>query len=79
MFFNTLFDENASCHFAIGRAFPGCIKNGDKMNREQLAKAGLNDSLEHVDFMVGTPDLSIVATTEKGEQIEIFKDGNWVI
>ncbi|MBR2968179.1 MAG: aminopeptidase [Clostridia bacterium] len=79
LFFNTLFDENASCHFAIGRAFPGCIKNGDKMNREQLAKAGLNDSLEHVDFMVGTPDLSIVATTEKGEQIEIFKDGNWVI
>ena len=49
------------------------------MTREQLVKAGLNDSLEHVDFMVGTPDLSIVATTEKGEQIEIFKDGNWVI
>lgn len=79
LFYNTLFDENASCHFAIGRAFPGCIKGGDKMSKEQLAKAGLNDSLEHVDFMIGTEDLSITATTEKGEEIEIFKNGDWVI
>ncbi len=79
LFYNTLFDENASCHFAIGRAFPGCIKGGDKMTREQQEKAGLNNSLEHVDFMVGTRDLSIVATTEKGEEIVIFKDGDWAI
>lgn len=79
LFYNTLFDENASCHFAVGRAFPSCIKGGDKMTKEQLFKAGLNDSIEHVDFMVGTPDLSIVATTEKGEEIEIFRDGDWVI
>ncbi|MCH5163601.1 MAG: aminopeptidase [Clostridiales bacterium] len=79
LFYNTLFDENASCHFAIGRAFPGCIKGGDKLTREQQVELGLNDSLEHVDFMVGTPDLSIVATTEKGEEIVIFKDGDWAI
>lgn len=79
LFYNTLFDENASCHFAIGRGFPSCVKNGNKMSIEEQIKAGINDSLEHVDFMVGTKDLSIVATTQKGEEIEIFKDGDWMI
>lgn len=79
LFYNTLFDENASCHFAIGRAFPSCIEGGDKMSREEQVKAGLNDSIEHVDFMVGTPDLSITATTESGEEIVIFRDGDWAI
>lgn len=79
LFYNTLFDENASCHFAIGRAFPSCIKGGDKLTREKQVEKGLNDSIEHVDFMVGTPDLSIVATTETGEEIVIFKDGDWAI
>ncbi len=79
LFYNTLFDENASCHFALGRAFPSCIKGGDKMSREEQVKAGLNDSIEHVDFMIGTPDLSIVATTESGEEIVIFRDGDWAI
>ncbi len=79
LFYNTLFDENASCHFAVGRAFPSCIKGGEKMSKEKQLAAGLNDSFEHVDFMVGTPDLSIEATTEKGEKIVIFKDGNWAI
>ncbi len=79
LFYNTLFDENASCHFAIGRGFPSCLKGSEKMSKEKQLEAGLNDSIEHVDFMVGTPDLSIVATTEKGEEIQIFKDGNWTI
>lgn len=79
LFYNTLFDENASCHFAVGRAFPSCIKGGENMSKEQQLKAGLNDSIEHVDFMVGTPDLKITATTESGEKIVIFKDGDWAI
>ncbi len=79
LFYNTLFDENASCHFAVGRAFPSCIKGGENMSREEQVKAGLNDSIEHVDFMVGTPDLKITATTESGEKIVIFKDGDWAI
>jgi aminopeptidase len=79
LFYETLFDENASCHFAIGRAFPACLENGANMTKAELAEAGLNDSLQHVDFMVGTADLSITATTESGEVIDIFVNGNWVI
>lgn len=79
LFYETLFDENASCHFAIGRAFPTCIEGGDGMTREQLETAGLNYSLQHVDFMVGTADLEITATCEDGRVIPVFKCGNWVI
>ena len=79
LFYETLFDENASCHFALGRAFPTCLKGGEDMSDEELSAAGLNNSLEHVDFMVGTKDLSIVAATEDGREIEIFRNGNWVI
>lgn len=78
LFYETLFDENASCHFAIGRAFPTCLEGGDKLTREEQEKVGLNNSLQHVDFMVGTSDLDITATTEDGRVIEIFKNGNWV-
>ena len=79
LFYETLFDENASCHFAIGRAFPTCLKGGENMTKEELSAAGLNDSLQHVDFMVGTSDLDITATTEDGKEIAIFRNGNWVI
>ncbi|MCL2821733.1 MAG: aminopeptidase [Firmicutes bacterium] len=78
LFFNTLFDENASCHLAIGRGFAGCIEGGGNMKKEELDRAGINDSLEHVDFMIGTADLNAVATLEDGKQMVIFKDGNWV-
>ena len=77
LFYNTLFDENASCHLAIGRGFSECIENGLEMNKEQLFEKGINDSLTHVDFMIGTKDLSIVATLENGEEFIIFKDGNF--
>lgn len=77
LFYNTLFDENASCHFAIGEAYPTCLKDGNTMTKEQLEKLGVNDSLEHVDFMIGTSDLSIIGVTEDGREIEIFKDGNF--
>lgn len=79
VFFNTLFDENASCHLAFGKAYPTCIENGENMTDEELAKAGVNNSLTHEDFMIGSKDLSIVGTTNDGEEIQIFKDGEWAI
>jgi len=78
LFYNTLFDENASCHLAIGRSFAGCVKNGTNMSKEQLKAAGMNDSIEHVDFMIGTADLSVVATKHDGSELVIFENGDWV-
>lgn len=79
IFFNTLYDENASCHFAIGKAYSVCIENGANMDEDQLKENGVNDSLTHVDFMVGTNDLSIIGTTYDGKEIEVFKNGDWAI
>ena len=79
LFYNTLFDENASCHFALGSAYVSCVKGASEMSREEQDKAGINYSAEHVDFMVGTADLDIVAYTKDGEKVQIFKDGNFVI
>ena len=77
LFYNTLFDENASCHLALGRAFSNNIKGYEKMSLEEIEKFGINDSMIHVDFMIGTKDLQIVATTRDHKQVVIFKDGNW--
>ncbi len=79
VFKNTLFDENASCHFAFGKAYPTNIENGPDMNDDELDAHGVNNSLTHVDFMVGSEDMNIVGETESGEKIDIFKDGNWAI
>lgn len=78
VFGTTLFDENASCHLALGDGFPDCIENGLKMNRDELLELGINHSENHVDFMIGTPDLEIQAETENGPKL-IFKNGNFVI
>jgi aminopeptidase len=77
LYYNTLFDENASCHLAIGQAYPVCIKGNDNMSKEELENAGVNDSLKHVDFMVGTKDLNITGITEDDKEVEIFKNGNF--
>lgn len=77
LFYNTLFDENASCHLAIGKAYPSCIKEGEKMNSEILEKNGVNDSLTHVDFMFGTEDLNIVGIDKNNKKENIFINGNW--
>ncbi len=79
LFFETLYDENASCHFAIGDCYPACLTGGVDMSEEELAKKGLNSSLEHVDFMVGAKDLSITAITHGGDKIKIFENGEWTI
>lgn len=77
LFYNTLFDENAACHLALGRGFSNCIKDYDKYSLEECRKMGINDSIVHEDFMIGTDDLSIVGVTRDGKRIPIFKDGNW--
>jgi aminopeptidase len=78
LFYNTLFDENASCHLAIGEAYPSCLKDGSAKSKTELFELGLNDSLEHVDFMIGTSDLQIDGITKDENKISIFKDGNFV-
>ena len=77
LFYNTLFDENAACHLAVGKGFGECIENGLSYNKEQLKEKGINDSLTHVDFMIGTKDLSIVAKLQDGQEFVIFENGNY--
>lgn len=79
LFYETLFDENASCHFAIGDCYPTCLQGGGELTKEELLSSGLNSSIEHVDFMVGTSDLEITASCEDGKQLKIFENGEWVI
>ena len=78
LFYNTLFDENASCHLAIGKGFSECIQGGLTMTKEQLLEKGVNDSLTHVDFMIGTSDLKIVGETKDGQVVRIFENGHFV-
>ena len=78
LFYNTLFDENASCHFAVGRAYPDCVKGGEEMTNEQLKELGVNaESLTHVDFMIGTDDLTITGITQDGAEVKVFENGLW--
>jgi len=79
LFYNTLFDENASCHLAFGEAYSECVKGGEKMSKEELKAKGLNDSITHVDFMIGTPDLNIMGRTRVGKEIPIFVNGNFAL
>ncbi len=77
LFYKTLFDENAACHLALGMGFTELYPDFEKYTDEQIHSFGINDSLSHVDFMIGSADLSIVGTKENGETIEIFHHGNW--
>ncbi|MFA7561488.1 MAG: aminopeptidase [Candidatus Izemoplasmatales bacterium] len=79
LFFNTLFDENASCHLALGRAYPMNITGGTEMEIKDLEKLGYNNSMAHSDFMFGSEDMNIVGIKKNGEKVQIFKDGNFVI
>ena len=76
LFFNTLFDENASCHFAFGEAYP-MIKGSEDMSRDELKARGANMSMTHVDFMVGSDDLEVTGITHDGEEIPVFVNGNF--
>ncbi|HEK9987293.1 TPA: aminopeptidase [Streptococcus equi subsp. zooepidemicus] len=78
-FFNTLFDENASNHLAIGAAYAFSIKDGTEMTNDELKAAGLNRSTAHVDFMIGSEQMDIDGITKDGEVIPIFRGGEWAI
>ena len=79
LFYNTLFDENASCHLALGCGFTNCLRGFESLTQEECHARGINDSMIHVDFMIGAPDLSIVGLTETGERVQIFENGNWAV
>ncbi len=78
LFYNTLFDENASCHFAVGSAYPSCVEGGFNLTEAALLEKGINCSDEHVDFMVGTEDLEIKGILADGSVVPVFKNGNFV-
>ncbi|HCX65097.1 MAG TPA: aminopeptidase, partial [Eubacteriaceae bacterium] len=78
LFKNTLFDENASCHLALGKAYPTCIENGENLEEKELENRGLNDSLIHVDFMFGHQTTKITAYHDDDETgTLLFENGNW--
>ena len=76
-FFNTLYDENASCHFAFGMAYKSSIENGIEIADADCDAYGINTSLTHVDFMIGSSDMNITGVKENGEEVAIFVNGNW--
>ncbi|TDM00752.1 aminopeptidase [Macrococcus carouselicus] len=77
LFYNTLFDENASCHLALGSAYPFCLEGGKEMDDAELDAAGLNQSITHEDFMIGNAEMNISGMTENGDMEPIFINGNW--
>lgn len=75
IYYETLFDENASCHLAIGAAYPTCLKNSDGLSEDELKERGLNQSLTHVDFMIGHENMNITGITKDGQQVDIMING----
>ena len=79
LFYNTLFDENAVCHLALGRGFPDCIEGFETMSQDEIHALGVNDSFVHTDFMIGSEDLSIDAVLRDGSSVPVFRNGVWAI
>ncbi len=77
LFYNTLFDENASCHLALGAGYSECLEGFEDLSHEECTARGVNDSIVHVDFMIGAPDLSITGIDQAGNEIPIFVNGTW--
>ena len=77
MFYNTLFDENAASHIALGQAYSTCLHGGDTMSKEELAKRGANESLIHVDWMIGSGEVDIDGVTQTGAVEPLMRKGEW--
>ena len=77
LFYETLFDENACCHCALGMGFKEVLPDGDDLTMEQAKQRGINDSIIHVDFMVGADDLAIDGIRPDGTVVPVFRDGTW--
>ena len=79
LFYNTLFDENATCHLALGMGYSDSIRGYEDMSYDELTELGVNRSMVHVDFMIGTPDFSVDAVSEDGSVYPLFRNGTWAI
>lgn len=79
LFYNTLFDENAACHIAMGRGFSETLPGFADMTQEEHKEAGINDSMIHVDFMIGSAELDVTGYTRDGKEVPIFRQGNWAL
>lgn len=79
LFYNTLFDENASCHLALGECYPDTMAGGEKLSRDELLKKGGNNSANHVDFMIGTADMEVTGIKADGSETAVFRNGRFVI
>ena len=77
LFYNTLFDENAACHLALGMGFADTIQDFQNKTLDQCRALGVNDSMVHEDFMIGCPSMNIDAITRDGQVVPIFQNGNW--
>ena len=77
LFYNTIYDENASCHLALGMGFPDCYQGGVDMDKESLLEVGVNESAQHVDFMIGADDLDVTGIKADGTEVPIFVHGQW--
>jgi aminopeptidase len=78
LFMNTLFDENAACHIALGQAYSSCLKNGDRLTPEQVASRGANESLIHVDWMIGSNHIDVDGISAEGNSTPVMRGGEWV-
>ena len=77
LFYNTLFDENAACHLALGMGFANCVRDFEARTLEECRRLGVNDSIIHEDFMIGTADLSVDGIDRQGRVIPLFRQGSW--
>jgi aminopeptidase len=77
LFYNTLFDENASCHIALGQCYSKCFLNGADLSADEIASRGGNASMIHVDWMIGGPETDIDGITPDGESVPVFRKGEW--
>lgn len=77
LFYNTLYDENAACHLAVGMGFTNVLRDFEKYTDDEAHAMGINDSVSHVDFMIGTSDLSIIGVDENGKEHKLFENGEW--
>ena len=77
LFYNTLYDENAACHLAIGMGFTNVLRDFEKYTEDEAHALGINDSVTHVDFMIGTSDLCITGIDKNDNEVKIFENGEW--